>query len=93
METVGAARAGFLLARTRAAKSGQGSVEQGQELVRSEDKLISEFPAIALSRAWAAATCIRTNPQRSQRRIRTVLGEPQLPPVMRQMPIGTDAEL
>jgi hypothetical protein len=51
METVGAARAGFLLARTRVAQSGQGSVDQGQELVRSEGKLIGEFPAIGLSSA------------------------------------------
>ncbi len=35
METVGATRAGFLLARTRAAQSGQGPVDEGQELVRS----------------------------------------------------------
>ncbi len=35
METVGAARAGFLLARARAALSGQRSVDQGQEPVWS----------------------------------------------------------
>ena len=35
METVGAARAGFLLARTRAAQSGHRSVYQRQEPVRS----------------------------------------------------------
>jgi hypothetical protein len=35
METVGAARAGFLFARTRAAESGQRSVDQGREPVRS----------------------------------------------------------
>jgi hypothetical protein len=35
METVGVTRAGFWLARTRVAESGQGSVDQGQELVRS----------------------------------------------------------
>ena len=38
METVGAACAGFLLARTRAAQSGQGSVDEGQELARSAAK-------------------------------------------------------
>jgi hypothetical protein len=51
METVGAGHAGFFLARTRAAQSGQGSVDQGQELVRSVGKLIGEFPAIGLSSA------------------------------------------
>ncbi len=39
METVGAARAGFLLARTRAAQSGQGSVDEGQELARSGETI------------------------------------------------------
>ena len=34
-ETAGAAHAGFWLARTRAAQSGQWSVNQGQELARS----------------------------------------------------------
>lgn len=58
METVGAARAGFSLARTREAQSGQGSVDQGQELVRSEDKLIGEFAVISLSRTWTGATFI-----------------------------------
>lgn len=93
METVGAARADFWLARTRVAQSGQGSVDQGQGLVRSEGKLIGEFPAIGLSSAWAAATFIRTRPQRSSRRIRTVRGEPRQPPVMHQPPIERGAEL
>ena len=39
METVGAARAGFLLARTRAAQSGQRSVDEGLELERSGETI------------------------------------------------------
>jgi hypothetical protein len=50
METVGAARAGFLLARTRAAQSGQGSVDQGQELARSGD-----LARAAENRIWQCA--------------------------------------
>ena len=42
METVGATRAGFLLARTRAGQSGQRSDNQGQELVRSEAMQITD---------------------------------------------------
>lgn len=62
-ETAGAARAGFWLARTRAAQSGQWSVNQGQKLARSAST--SAGLAISLTGARLARCCPTQRPCRA----------------------------
>jgi hypothetical protein len=58
METVGA-RAGFLLARTRAAQSGQTSVDQGHGWRgQAESDDVARCPPVTRVRLWSAVQAL-----------------------------------